>query len=36
MEMFINQISAPLFFFSQSPRFSDLQIATIGKRKEEQ
>ena len=34
--MFINQIRAPLFFFSQSPRFSDLQIAAIGKRKEEQ
>jgi hypothetical protein len=25
----------PLFFFSQSPRFSNLQIAAIGKRKEE-
>jgi hypothetical protein len=36
IEMFINQIRAPLFFFSQSPRFSDLQIAAIGKRKEEQ
>ena len=33
--MFINQIRAPLFF-SQLPRFSDLQIAAIGKRKEEQ
>ena len=31
--MFINQIRAPLFFFSQSPRFSDLQIAAIGKRR---
>jgi hypothetical protein len=31
IEMFINQIRAPLFFFSQSPRFSDLQITAIGK-----
>ena len=32
IEMFINQIRAPLFFLSQSLRFSDLQIAVIEKR----
>ena len=33
IEIEISLLTKSLFFFSQSPRFSDLQIAAIGKRR---